>query len=304
MDIADLNAVDLNALVVFAQVVKQGSFVGAARRLNLPKATVSRRIQQLEDALQVKLLERSTRVVRPTDVGQLYFEYCDRITSEIIEANAVIDEQQREPTGLLRTSAPTAFTHLFLKSLIPQFLERYPKVRLSHKMVDRPVNPLQDGFDVSIRVGLLEDSRLRIQPLGKATLQLFASPVYLTQYGTAQNPAELTEHACIVTGSAHQTTWKLFSSKQETKEISLTPRCFINDPTLAYEWILTGMGIGLLPNFFCVKALQDKALVRLLPDWQAEPVPFNAIFPTTKARAPKVKVFLQFLEEALKHYNL
>ncbi|MEC4852723.1 MAG: LysR family transcriptional regulator, partial [Jaaginema sp. PMC 1079.18] len=120
---------DLNALVVFAHVVKQGSFVGAARRLNLPKATVSRRIQKLEDSLQVKLLERSTRVVRPTEIGKLYFEYCDRIVAEIEEANAAIDEQQAEPQGILRTSAPSAFTHLFLKDLIPEFLSRYPKIQ-------------------------------------------------------------------------------------------------------------------------------------------------------------------------------
>ncbi|MDC0833884.1 LysR family transcriptional regulator [Geitlerinema sp. CS-897] len=108
---------DLNGLLVFAQVVKQGSFIGAARRLNLPKATVSRRIQQLEDALQVKLLERSTRVVRPTEIGRMYYEYCDRIVTEIEEANTAIVAQQAEPQGILRTSAPSAFTHLFLKDL-------------------------------------------------------------------------------------------------------------------------------------------------------------------------------------------
>lgn len=291
---------DLNALVVFAYVVKQGSFVGAARRLNLPKATVSRRIQQLEDALQVKLLERSTRVVRPTEIGRLYYDYCDRIVAEIEEANAAVDEQQAEPQGILRTSAPSAFTHLFLKDLIPEFLRRYPKVRLNHHIVNKAVNPLQDGFDVSIRIGRLEDSLLRIQPLGEAAHQLFASPTYLMRHNPPQTPTELSHHDTIFTGNTDSPSWELHHEQSGHQTIALNPRCWINDPTVAFEMVLAGVGISLLPVFFCLEAIQSRALLPLLEDWCAAPVPLSAIFPTTRERSPKVKAFLQFLQENLR----
>lgn len=290
---------DLNALVVFAHVVKQGSFVGAAQRLNLPKATVSRRIQQLEDSLQVKLLERSTRVVRLTEIGKLYYEYCDRIVAEIEEGNAAIDEQQTEPQGILRTSAPSAFTHLFLKDLIPEFLSRYPKIRLNHCIVNQDVNPLQEGFDISIRIGRIEDSLLRIQPLGELSRQLFASPTYLERHHTPHTLAELGNHDTIITGNRDSPHWELCHKLTGNQTIALNPRCWMNDPTIAFEMVVAGVGIGLLPVFFCIEAIQSGALVPLLEDWCASPVPLSAIFPTTRERSPKVKAFLQFLQENL-----
>lgn len=289
---------DLNALVVFAQVVEQGSFVGAARRLNLPKATVSRRIQQLEEALQVKLLERSTRVVRPTELGKIYYGYCDRIVAEMEEAQAAIDAQQAEPGGILRTSAPSAFTHLFIKELIPEFLDRYPQIQLMHQIVNQAVNPLRDGFDVSIRIGQLEDSQLRIQPLGEITPQLFASPQYLERFGVPQTLSELVHHHTIVTGTSHRPQWTLFNH-DECEILNLSPRCVINDPTLAFSLVVSGMGIGLLPVFLCAEVIQSGQITPVLPDWRGTKVPLSAIFPTTYERSPKVKAFLEFLKERL-----
>lgn len=291
---------DLNALVVFAHVVKQGSFVGAARRLDLPKATVSRRIQQLEKSLQVKLLERSTRVVRPTEVGKLYYEYCDYIVTQIEEANAVVDEQQAEPQGILRTSAPSAFTHLFLKDLIPKFLNRYPKVRLNHQIVNQSVNPLQEGFDISIRIGLLEDSLLMIQPLGEASKQLFASPDYLMRHNKPQSLAELGDHDTIVTDNRNNYYWELHHKLTGRQTIGLNPRCWVNDPSITIEIVLAGVGIGLLPVFLCIDAIKSGALTPVLEDWYGTPVPLSAIFPNTRERSPKVKAFLEFLQENLR----
>lgn len=293
-----MEIVDLNALVVFAQVVRQGSFIGAARRLNLPKATVSRRIQQLEAALQVKLLERSTRVVRPTELGKLYYRYCDRILAEIEEAHAAMDAQQAEPTGVLRTSAPSGFTQLFITELIPEFLSRYPQIRLIHQVINQSVNPLRDGFDVSIRIGQLEDSQLRIQPLGEATPKLFASPLYLAKCGVPEKPSDLAHHKTIVTGTSHQSQWTLFNHDQ-CEIVDLIPRCVINDPTLAFSLVISGVGIGLLPTFLCTEAMQSNQIAPILSDWSGPKVPLSAIFPTTYEQSPKVKTFLQFLKEQL-----
>jgi DNA-binding transcriptional LysR family regulator len=290
---------DLNALVVFTHVVKLGSFVGAARHLNLPKATVSRRIQQLEDSLQVKLLERSTRVMRLTEIGKLYYEYCDRIVAEIEEGNAAIDQQQAEPQGILRTSAPSAFTHLFLKDLIPEFLSRYPKIQLNHCIVNHAVNPLQKGFDISFRIGRIEDSLLRIQPLGEASRQLFASPTYLKRCHAPHTLAELDHHDTIFIGNTDSPKWELHHKLTGNHTITLNPRCWVNDPTIGFEMVLAGVGIGLLPVFLCIEAIQSGALVPLLEDWSAAPVPLSAIFPTKRERSPKVKAFLQFLQENL-----
>ncbi|MEA5471175.1 LysR substrate-binding domain-containing protein [Spirulina sp. 06S082] len=296
---------DLNAMVVFARVVEQGSFVGAARQLNLPKATVSRRIQQLEEVLQVQLLERSTRVVRPTEIGQIYYEYCDRIVAEMEEANTAIAEQKSEPTGILRVSAPSAFTHLFLKSLIPDFLFSYPKISLNLEITNQGVNPLREGFDLSIRVGTLADSSLKIQPFGEAKVQLFASSQYLDRKGIPQSPHELSQHDTIATGISRgqHYLWKLINPDKQ-QEISHTPRCTVNDPIVAYELVLAGIGIGLLPFFYCVEAVESGQLIPLLLSWQSTPVLLSAVYPTTKERSPKVKVFLQFLREKLNTYQL
>lgn len=289
---------DLNALVVFAQVVKQGSFVGAAQRLNMPKATVSRRIQRLEETLKVKLLERSTRVVRPTEIGRVYYDYCERIVAEIEEAHATIAAQQAEPMGVLRISAPSAFTQLFIKNLIPQFLICYPQIQLIHRIENQPINPLRDGFDISIRIGWLEDSLLRIQPLGEATVGLFASPAYLAEHRVPQAPADLVDHDTVVTGTSNSPSWTLYHQDQKAV-ISLSPRCIINDPTLAFSLVASGVGIGLLPTLLCREAVQSGQLEPVLSNWSGAKVPLNAIFPTIRERSPKVKVFLQFLKDRL-----
>jgi LysR family transcriptional regulator, regulator for bpeEF and oprC len=295
---------DLNAMLVFAQVVEQGSFVGAARRLALPKTTVTRRIQQLEAALQVQLLQRSTRVVKPTEAGQLYYEYCHRIAAEVEEAEAAVQSQKSEPTGTLKLCAPSAFTHFFLKSLFPKFLTRYPKIRLVHESQNRAVNPLREGFDLVIRIGPVEDSALKIQLFGEATVQLFASPLYLEKAGIPLHVHDLARHDTVATGKAqsHQYSWKLVGPTGE-QEIVHTPRCIVNDPTVCYDLVMAGMGIGLLPSFYGDEGVRDGKLVPVLTQWCSNPVMLSAIYPVTKARSPKVKVFLQFLDEALKLYG-
>ncbi len=296
---------DLNAMLVFAQVVEQGSFVGAARRLDLPKTTVTRRIQQLEAALQVQLLNRSTRVVQPTEAGQLYYEYCQRIAAEVEEAEAAVQMQKDEPTGLLKLCAPSAFTHFFLKSLFPAFLTRYPKIRLVHESQNRAVNPLREGFDVAIRIGAVEDSTLKIQAFGEVSVRLFASPIYLEKAGNPEQVQDLAHHDTVATGKAQSPpySWKLFGPTGE-REIVHTPRCVVNDPTVCYELVMAGVGIGLLPSFYGDEAVRDGKLRPVLTQWRASSVSLSAIYPATKARSPKVKVFLQFLDEALKSYRL
>lgn len=295
---------DLNAMIVFAQVVAQGSFVGAARHLNLPKATVTRRIQKLEASLQVQLLERSTRVVRPTELGKLYYEYCDRIVAEVEEAEAALQSQQSEPMGTLKVSAPSAFSHLFLKSVFPAFLNRYPKIRLVHEIQNQAINPLRDGFDVAMRVGAIEDSSLKIHPFGEATIQLFASPDYLARASVPQSIHDLGDHDTVATGKSRgqHYTWTLFGPSG-TQEIVHMPRCTINDPTLAHDLVRQGMGIGLLPSCFCCEAVKAQQLVPILTDWCSKPVLLSAIYPEVKMRSPKVKVFLECLSENLKDYK-
>lgn len=290
---------DLNAMVVFAQVVEQGSFVGAARSLGLPKATVSRRIQNLEDSLQVRLLERSTRVVRPTEIGRIFYDYCDRIATESTEAEAAIHEQQTEPSGTLRFSAPSAFTYLFLKALLPEFLARYPKIRVIAEIANWAVNPLREGFDLSIRAGSLEDSSLQIQLLGEVCLKLFASPDYLAQHGAPQAPAELAQHHTIDCQIATDAiVWNLHCAESH-QSISHNPRCIINDPTISHSLVLSGLGIGLLPTFICAGAVDSGELLPVLPAWQADPILLSAIYPSVKQHALKGKVFLACLQEHL-----
>src|SRR3954469_13865487 len=186
-------------MAVFARVVATGSLSAAARELSLSPALVSRKLAALEARLGVRLINRTTRSLHLTDEGASYYEACSRLLAEIGEADAAVAAGKVEPQGVLRAALPASFGHLHVAPRIPEFAERYPKVRLALSLSDRSVNVIEEGFDIAIRIAELEDSSLAARRLAPNRRVVCASPDYLRRHGTPREPDDLVRHNCLTT---------------------------------------------------------------------------------------------------------
>src|SRR5687768_10841065 len=187
---------DLNEIVVFAQVVRSGSFSAAAAKLGMPKSTVSRKVSELEERLKARLLQRTTRKLSLTDVGRTYYDYCARIAAEVADAERAVSSLQDAPRGLLRVTAGANAT--FLGPIVSDFLARYPEVQLELFCTTRTVDLVEERFDLAIRAGALADSSLIGRSLGSGKWFLVATPEYLKKRGRPRKPEDLKKHECLL----------------------------------------------------------------------------------------------------------
>ena len=288
---------DLNEMLIFTRVAQASSFTAAARLLGLPKSSVSRKVSDLEDRLGARLLQRTTRKLGLTDVGRIYFERCARIIGEIEEADQAVGRMQAAPCGLLRVTAPLAFS--MLGPIVAEYLQRYPEIQVELVCTDRLVDLVNEGFDIAIRAGQLNDSTLVARNLGTIERVMVAAPAYLTQHGSPKTPAELTSHACITfgTGSA-PSLWTLYTGERKV-EVRVLSRLSINDLEIMSEAVRSGIGIGLMPKFVCADDLQAGRLLPVLADWYSAAAPVQAVYPTTRHLSPKVLAFVELVREHL-----
>ncbi len=288
---------NLNEMVVFAKVVQAGSFRAAGRELEMPRSTVSRRVSDLEERLGARLLQRTTRKLRLTDVGAAYYRRCARIVTEVEEADLEVMESQATPRGVLRVSAPLSFG--VLGPTVTEFLRRYPEVRVEIAFTDRMVDLVEEGVDVAIRVGRLADSTLVSRNLGKGATMVVASPEYLEGRGVPESPADLKDHDCLVFGGGpSRKRWELHAGRVK-EEVRVTPRIVANDFGVIHEAALGGLGIAMMPTQICVEHIKAARLQHLLKDWRPPEVPLQAVYPSTRHPSPKVHAFLDLLRERL-----
>lgn len=292
---------DLNAVFLFIKVTQQQSFVGAARVLDVPKSTVSLKINELEQKLGVRLFHRTTRRVSLTEAGRIYYENCLPIVDALDEANSAIASLQGQPVGVLRLTAPILFIQQFLAPILPEFLVAYPDLRVILFASNERKDLIEEGYDLAIRVGELEDSTFIMQHISHVCLRLVASKAYLKLHAPPTKIDELKEHSLLSTSrkSQNKPTWILENDQHETYSIQFHPRLVANDMTPIYHAVLTGLGIGLLPEFLCRSELGIGALVKVLPTWSSLPIPINVIYPSRKYLPKKVIVFLNFLIEKI-----
>jgi DNA-binding transcriptional LysR family regulator len=287
---------DLNELLVFAKVVQAGSFTSAARGLRMPKSTVSRKVSELEARVGAQLLQRTTRKLRLTDVGQAYYEHCARIVAEAEQAELAVTRMQSAPHGLLRVTAPLAFN--FMGPLLADFLARYPEVQLELVCTDRTVDLVEEGFDLAVRAGRLADSSSLIaRKLGSLQRVVMASPRYIQERGTPKSPKELAAHDCLLFGAGSGGNVWTLNSGSRSVDVAIRARLTVNEPDMLRAVALAGFGIALLPDTHYAKDLDAGRLVRLLPDWSSAGAAVNAVYPTTRHHSPKVMAFVDFLKE-------
>jgi len=297
--------VNLDHLQLFAKVVQTGSFTRAADVLETQKSYVSRVVAQLEAELGVKLLERTTRSIALTEVGREVYERAVGILGAVDDTLRVAQQAQAEPRGQLRLTCGVEFGMLAVGGWIDEYLALYPEVSVEAEYTSRVLDLVHEGFDLAIRIGEVQESRLVARRLGQLEYGLFATPDYLRRQGLPAEPAELREHALIMFApGGRRTAWELLlePGREPTREpvrIGGQARLRVNNSFAVRDAVLNSLGIGQLPLLVATKAGVCERLVRVLPDWSGAPVPVHAVYPSNRYLSPKVRAFIDLALERL-----
>ncbi len=288
---------DLNEIAVFATVVAQGSFTGAAKKLGLPKSTVSRRVSRLEDRLGVRLLQRTTRKLSLTEAGTGFYERIARALSSLEEAEHAVAEAQESPRGTLRLTAPVDFGQLYLGDVVTEFTDRYPGVVVDVELTGRTVDLVNEGFDLALRAGVLRDSSLVARKLGSTASGLFAAPSYLSERGRPTSAEELAAHDHVAFGAERQThRWSLVDAQGVELVVPVRARVMGNEYAFIREAVLAGAGIGLIPSFLCHRDVEVGRLEQLMPEvGDQHGAGIYLVYPSARHLSAKVRAFRDFL---------
>jgi len=287
----------LSSLRAFVKVVESGSFAEAGRQLRLSRSAISKYIGELEQSLGVQLIVRTTRHASPTETGQRYFERAVSILAELDAADQAVSQSQAAPRGLLRVNAPMSFGTMRLGPVVADFMARYPELQLQIVLSDDLLDPVQDGFDVTLRIAELESSSLvarRIMPVERV---ICAAPAYLARHGAPESPDDLRRHTSLTYGfllTGNQ--WKLTGADGDHWIQPAWTLC-VNNAEVLRDVAIRGQGIALIPRFIAADALQSGALTALLPDYAAPSLALYAIYPPTRHLSVKVRLFIDFLVE-------
>ncbi len=288
----------LEDMRLFIAVLECKSFTAAAEHLGLSKQFVSRRLMQLEARLGVRLINRSTRRLAVTPLGQAYYESAKKILNEVAEAEQAISQQRATPRGALRLSAPMSFGTLYLSALLPGFLERYPDISVELDLSDRMVDMLDEGYDMAVRIGVLADSSLIARPLCSSQRVTCCSPAYLERYGAPQTLDDLAQHECLVYGHSQSVEWAYWQNGQPVR-IAVRGRYRVNNGELIGDAAVAGLGLALLPTFIIGRHLASGALVPVLEAFQPPPLNVYAVYPQHRQGSLLIRVFTHYLHETL-----
>jgi DNA-binding transcriptional LysR family regulator len=300
-----------SGMAVFVEVVDANSFAGAARRLGMSPAMVSTHIQALEQRLGVRLLNRTTRRVNVTEVGQDYYERSLRILADMEEAERAAGDLQTAPRGVLRVTTSVSSGMRYLGSAIADYLVAYPDVSVELNLDDRYVDLVEQRFDLAIRMGHLADSSLIARKLGSVASVLCASPAYLETKGVPQTPRDLSKHNCLIyTYATRQNVWHFFDHNGGQEPVRVSGRFLANNGDVLLNLALKDIGVILLPHFIAESDLKTGRLVRLLPDYETQQIPVNAVYPHSRYVSAKTRTFIDFIaarferSQQLKHDGL
>jgi DNA-binding transcriptional LysR family regulator len=289
--------IDLNSLLIFAKVVEVSSFSEAARRLQMPLSTVSRRVADLEDQLGVRLLERSTRLLRLTEIGNELYGHARR-TLELRDAvDNIVTNKMNEVAGVLRISAPPSMAEEFLTPLVCAFQSSYPNVRVQIVITERHLDHIADEIDLAFRVGALKDSSLVARTLLTYRHRLLASPAYLEEFGHPTKPAELAGHRLITfscNGGPDRTWTFAHASGTEEQALSFPPYLSMNDFVGVAAALTRQAGIGELPPVVLPELVADGRLVEVMPEWRFAPINLSLIHLSNRHMSRPVRVFKEF----------
>lgn len=287
---------DLDDVRIFTKVAEAGSFTKAARLLDMPKSTVSRRVAELEDKLNVLLIQRSTRTLTLTPAGQLYFDRTSRAIADLKQAEIALQEMQGEPRGVLRITTPSDMTGL-IPRLLGDFVETFPDVQVTVFSTGRRVDLIAEGYDLALRAtSRLPDSNMFAKKIIDTRFGAFASPGYLEKRGSPRTPSDLGEHDCLIFGTENTSDeWTLVHSEtHEALTVPVSGKIASNDIAFLTGACLRGLGVAFLPTFEPSRHVFEKRLVRVLPEYRNDFGALYAVYPSGRHVSPNVRAFVNF----------
>ena len=295
----------LQAMQVFARVVETGGLTRAADSLQLPKATATTLIQQLEASLGVKLLNRTTRKVSVTTDGAAYYPSCLAILALVRETEESLGQRHASPQGLLRVEVPTLIARLVIVPALPGFFARYPDIQLELGCSERRADLIEEGIDCAVWIGELEDSTMIARRIGLLYFGTCAAPSYLAAHGQPHHPDELTAHRCINhfsprTGKIFE--W-VFAKNGERIQTLLRGHIALDDENSYVAAAEAGLGVAQIPAFVLKEAMERGSLELLLGDWFAEPAPLNVVYPQNRHLSVKIRVFVDWVAELFSEHD-
>ncbi len=286
MDLID----GLKAFVVTAQ---SGSFTDAAERLGISNRLTSKYVAQLEEKIGARLLQRTTRKVGLTPLGQELLARAPALLDELDDLLGSVSEESLGLTGLLRISAPVTFGEMYISDLLSRFCSQHPHLSVDLRLNDSHIDLAADGFDLAFRVGEPEMNTLKARKLGEITSVLIASRTYLDTHGTPRTPADLAEHICIVDTNRRDANRWVFSKQGQEHIIHPTRHFMVNNARIARDWAINGHGVALVPSFI-VQKYQQGELVQLLTDYRMQTHPVCAIYLNGNVIPKKVRTLIDF----------
>lgn len=291
--VARTGTIDLNRVHAFVRVVEDGSFTAAARRLGLPKSSVSRSVTALERELGVRLLQRTTRALHLTDAGRTWFQQVRPALASLADSTASVRSLGTEPRGRVRVSCPPDGGELLLP-LVKRFRRKYPAVDLDLSFTARHVDLVAEGFDLAVRAGELKDSSLVVRKIQNTDLGLYAAPSYLRRAGTPRSLEELKRHACLtMSAPSGRTTWTLSGPTGEPTSVEVQSAISADSMPFLVRAAAEGLGIAMLPEV--VVAGAPEALVRVLPALRRVGIGLNVVSPSRGYEPRAVALFKEEL---------
>ena len=282
----------LEDMRLFSAVAAAKSFTAAAARLGVPKQTLSRRVAELEDALDAQLLHRTTRRLFLTEVGAAYAERCAELVRAADEANQAVTNARQAPKGLLRITADPVFGEAFLGELVIEYARRWPEVQVEVVLTRRNVDLVEEGFDVAFRVGHVSDPALTAAALGPARVRYCASPAYVARRGSPRTPEELAGHDCLlVLPEGSLVRWPVPGPKA-VAFLQVAGRLRFNSFAMAHAAARAGLGIGLFPEFACAEDLRRRRLVAVLGGAAVEVGSVWLVHPTHRYLTARIRTFV------------
>lgn len=284
------------SLQLFTRIVELGSFTEAASALNIPRATATHAIKALETRLGARLLDRTTRHVRPTLDGEAFYERSKRVLAELEDAEASLSTEVANPHGTLRLDLHGAHATLILLPRIAEFRERYPRIEISISSGDRLVDLVKEGIDCVVRAGEPRDSSLVSRKLADVPEIICASPEYLQRHGTPRHPRELATHQSVMFFSRGNDSRYPFTINVDGRMTEFPARGWISvsDAECYVSAALAGCGLIQIPRFHLEEHLSAGRLVQVLSEWQCPPLPIAAMYPFHRQLSPRVRVFIDW----------
>ena len=288
---------DLNDILCFTAVVEHNGFSAAARALNRPKSSISRRVERLEAQLGVRLLERSTRRVRLTEVGFEYHARCQAALDDLESAHRDVAVHRSDPVGIVRVTCPTGIARQVMPRIMPGFLARYPEVRVHLQATNRAVDLIQETIDVAVRARVqLQDESLTMRRLGASRLIFVASPGFVASHPIPTDPASITKLPFLsFREQPERQTWTVQGPEGALRTITFDPILWTSEFEVLIEAACAGRGVALLPAEAAQQRVAEARLARVLPEWHSEDVTLHLVFPTAHGLRPAVRAFIDYV---------